>query len=404
MHALMTTRTRQRYDTRRLALAAMLTGLLLAAAPGTPALAQAASGTAAAGKDVVDATELTIEVQDERSLDFRILVPSELKWVRTQAEENRFDESGTVRDMRQLFVAESDKPGLPTLAVYAAEIPPERAALEIGYGMLFASVWANRVDSVDRLFDEGGAGIMASREVNGQTKRMMINVWRRGLAIVVVRAEIDDAHAAVWIPRLEEMLQKSMVFVNETLGDALEASMERHEMKLPSGKVMPFLMPPGWKPVKPVKAGFPAVMFQDSTYPEGERAVGLFAVPTSVMQETPPEAVDQAVADTSDLLLRSFKPGLRYQRVRVEDPYTAPGFQDVAELNAFFEERLMPDGEGPERDALGFFAALPGSILGLSTTSVQQAGMRGMGARMHEHFVREQLMTAMHAYGKSQQR
>lgn len=403
MHALMTTRTRHRYDTRRLALTAILAGLLLAAAPGAPALAQAASGTSAA-KDVVDATELTIEVQDERSLDFRILVPSEWKWVRTQAEENRFDESGTVRYMRQLFVAESDRPDLPTLAVYAAEIPPERAALEIGYGVLFASVWANRVDSVDRLFDEGGAGIMASRDVNGQTKRMMINVWRRGQAIVVVRAEIDDAHAAVWIPRLEEMLQKSMVFVNETLGDALEASMERHEMKLPSGKVMPFLMPPGWKPVKPVKAGFPAVMFEDTTYPEGERAVGVFAVPTSLMQETQPEAVDQAVIDTSDLLLRSFKPGLRYQRERVEAPFTAPGFQDVAEMNAFFEERLTPEGEGPQRDALGFFAALPGSILGFSTTSVQQTGMRDVGARMHEHFVREQLMYAMHAYGKAQQR
>lgn len=385
----------------------VMIGFLLCAQAG-----HAAPRAQGAGQAADAATrELTVEIAQLPELAFRLETPVGLSWTKDGSVMKGLEESGLVADFTRLMIGQgAQQPDRLRITIYVADVAPTRAALLMDYARLMAKGFGNGEDEEEAIEDDAGNVISAnvttvvSRDEHlkpAAPSRSLISVWRRGLKLLVVRADMGPTEADVRMPQLRQMM-RSMTFLSPMASDPLMAGMVEHTVRLPSGKDMHFLLPPNWQSIGAFdeQGAFASQMFQDQASIGRPPYVSVFGMQVEPGAPMTPALLRDGADRVSTLLLDRTRRNNGYtHRQRVSATHVI-GFENVAGLDALFVDDVSSDNPlEPDLATQSHLVALhgkPETVIGYSlVVRTKTSDWREIGAMMHANFVQRLLVDSM---------
>ncbi len=135
--------------------------------------------------------ELTFEPEGFPALTFRSASPEGFEWERLNVGRDDFKAAEIFPVFREVLTGRHSDERRAEIHVYAAEIDLKRVGLGIDYARLLAAVWApSNGDAVSHSAVFGEA--LGTSEATEPGLRMRISVFRRGKALLIVRAEAEE--------------------------------------------------------------------------------------------------------------------------------------------------------------------------------------------------------------------
>lgn len=384
-----------------------MAGLLLCAQAGYAAPRPQGAGQAA------DAAtrELTVDIAQLPELAFRLDAPAGLSWTNDGSVMKGLEESGMVADVTRLMIGQGTQHSdTLRITVYAADVVPRRAALVLDYARLMAKGFGNGEDEEEVIEDGDGNVISANvTTVVSQDENLkpaapsssLIGVWRRGLKLLVVRADMSPAEAEVRLPQLRRMM-RSVTFLSPMASDPLMAGMVKHTVRLPSGKDMHFLLPPNWQSIGAFdeQGAFASQMFQDQASIGRPPYVSVFGIQVEPGAPMTAELLRDGAERVSKLLLDRTRRNNGYTHRQMVSATHVIGFEKVARLDALFVDDVSSDNPlEPDLATQSHLVALhgkPETVIGYSlAVMTKTSGWREIGAMMHTNFVQRLLVDSM---------
>lgn len=393
--------------TRASLLPVAVMGFLLCTQPGYAALREQGAGQA---PDPAT-RELTVDIAQLPELAFRLQTPEGLSWTKDGSVMKGLEESGMVADFTRLMIGQgTQQPGRLRITVYVADVVPTRAALLLDYARLMAKGFGNGEDEEEVI--EDGAGNVISANVTTEVSRdehlqpaaasrSLIGVWRQGLKLLVVRADVRPSEADGLMPELRRMM-RSMTFQRPMASDPLMAGMVKHTVRLPSGKDMHFLLPPNWQSIGAFdeQGVFASQMFQDRASIGRPPYVSVFGMQVEPGAPMTPERLRAGAETVSKLLLDRTRRNNGYTQRQMVSATHVTGFEKVARLDALFVDDVSSSNPlEPDLATQSHLVALhgkPETVIGYSlVVRTKTSDWREIGAMMHANFVQRLLVDSM---------
>ncbi|MFD1881577.1 hypothetical protein [Paracoccus pacificus] len=337
------------------------------------------------GREKAALSDLELAMPGFPTLVFRTAFPEQLDWFDNEEEVTEFAESALFTEFRRLWLgyepAERDK---LEISIYGARIIPERVALPADYGRLFASKWGPDNFGVDgNQFDFGE--VLTGETTSGFDWRVRISVWRRGDALLIIRARTNADELERLRPQLAAFIG-SLEFT-EPADDPIMAGLVRHSITLPSGATFDYGLPPHWKVFTDADAGgrpIAAAVYLDRADQGGNSAIGIFGITVPEGAKAADAPLRDIASGTSDLLLENLLPEVKTTRRPMQEDNIS-GFRPDTPGMLFLDRLDAP--EHRPMGAAGFFLALPTDVVGYSAITAYPTDQEAMGLLMHANFI-----------------
>lgn len=344
-------------------------------------------------------SERGLALPDFPGLQFRTALPEGLEWFESAETVGDFDESGMFTEFRRLWLgyAPEDRDRLQ-ISVHAARIPAERVALAPDYARLLARVWGPK--NYGLYGDERDFGeVMTGEDDSGFGRRTRISVWRRGTDLLIIRADTTLEDFEAQAPRLAAMVG-SLEF-RDPIADPIADGLVAHRIRLPSGAMFDYRLPPHWQafdPGKPQSAPISAAIWLDRADEGGNSAIGIFGVAVPEGARAADAPLDQIAATMSDLMMENLLPEAEFKRQPMTN-YRMKGFRPDT-VQAMFLDRL--DLAERKMGASGFFLVAGADVPGFSSLTAYPVDQEAMGIMMHANFVDRLVLDALRSrFGQS---
>ena len=365
---------------------------------GKTGIAQEPSGANALSRNRAAVSDRALALSDFPALEFRTALPDGLEWFKGPEPVADFDESGlfTQFDRVWLGYAPEDRERLE-VTIYCARIVPERVAVAPDYARLLARLWGPMNYGVygdERDFGE----VMTGEDESGYARRTRISVWRRGVDVLIVRADTTHEDFDAQAPKLAAMIG-SLDFVTQG-ADAIIAGLEQHQLRLPSGATVSYPLPAHWQDfdaTAKTESPVSAAIWLDGADDGGNSAIGIFgaAVPEGAMAaDAPLRTIASAM---SDLLMQNLAPQAQFRRQPLNET-RMQGFAADA-LRGMYLDRLVWD-EGRQMGARSFFVVTGRDVVGYSSLSAYPETLEAMALAMHSTFVDRLIVDAIRHHTK----
>ncbi|KGJ02165.1 hypothetical protein IT41_18260 [Paracoccus halophilus] len=333
-----------------------------------------------------------LELPDFPGLQFRTALPEGLEWFDSAETIGDFDASGMFTEFRRLWLgyAPEDRDRLQ-VSVHAARIPAERVALASDYARLLARVWGPKNYGIygdERDFGE----VMTGEDESGFDRRTRISVWRRGTDLLILRADTTLEDFETQASALAAMVG-SLEF-REGIADPIIDGLVAHQIRLPSGAVLDYPLPPHWQAFdqgKAQAAPISAAVWLDRADEGGNSAIGIFGVAVPAGARAADAPLDQIAATMSDLMMENLLPGTEFKRQPVTN-YRMKGFRPDT-VQAMFLDRL--ELADRKMGASGFFLVAGDDVAGFSSLTAYPVDAEAMGIMMHANFIDRLVLDAL---------
>lgn len=354
--------------------------------------------------------EMTVDIPQLPELAFRLDTPVGLSWRKDGHEMKGLEASGMVQDFARLMIGEDTRrPDRLRMTLYVANVVPTRAAVPMDYARLMAKGFGNGEGEEENVDDAEGNTVSANVTTvvtrddkldAAEPLHSLIGVWRRGMKILIVRADMSPQVSAELIPRMREMM-RSMVFLHPMASDPLMDSMVTHTVRLPSGKDLTFKLPPNWRAEGAWdEDGFSSQMFKDGASHSATSRVLVFGIEGQTKYEMSPELLRGGADMVSDHMLKVLWPGNGYTHRSMQEAHRIEGTEKVSALDAMFVDKVTSSNPlERELAASTYEVALRGNanpVIGFSALAAPgTSDFDEIGSMMHVNFVQQLLVDSM---------